>query len=105
MKTTLIALTLTALSSLAPTAHADVKTMPQVAEYTYGTKVDVAEATNIPNLHPCPLRPVDLGYVAPLGKPTTSCSGIRRAIAASNWGVIRISPTTTLLLILLRTFL
>lgn len=42
MKTTLITLTLTALSSFALTANADVKNMPQVQEYTYGTKVDVA---------------------------------------------------------------
>ncbi|RAU45396.1 MULTISPECIES: DUF2790 domain-containing protein [unclassified Pseudomonas] len=71
MKTTLIALTLTALSSIALTAQADVKTMPQVQEYTYGTRLDIAEVTKTPNLNFCGVRPVDLSYVDHMGKAHT----------------------------------
>ncbi|MFK3796999.1 MULTISPECIES: DUF2790 domain-containing protein [unclassified Pseudomonas] len=71
MKTTLIALTLAALSSVALTAHAGTKNMPQVEEYTYGSKVDIAEVTKTPNLNFCGVRPVDLGYVDHMGKAHT----------------------------------
>jgi hypothetical protein len=71
MKTILIALTLTALSSVALTANADMKNMPQVQQYTYGTKVDIAEVTKTPNLNFCGVRPVDLGYVDHMGKAHT----------------------------------
>jgi hypothetical protein len=71
MKTTLIALTLTAVSAFTLTANADMKNMPQVQEYTYGTKVDIAEVTKTPNLNFCGVRPVDLGYVDHMGKAHT----------------------------------
>ncbi|MDH0744875.1 DUF2790 domain-containing protein [Pseudomonas sp. GD03842] len=71
MKTTLIALTLTVLSSIALTAQADVKTMPPIQEYTYGTPLDIAEVTKTPNLNFCGVRPVDLSYVDHMGKAHT----------------------------------
>lgn len=63
MKTMLIALTLTALGSFAVTANASTKEMPQVQDYTYSTRLDIAEVTKTPNLNFCGVRPVDLGYV------------------------------------------
>ncbi|MFJ3487932.1 DUF2790 domain-containing protein [Pseudomonas sp. NPDC090202] len=71
MKSLLIALSLTALSSVALTAHAGSKDMPQVQEYTYGSKVDIATVTKRPNLSFCGVRPVDLGYVDHMGKAHT----------------------------------
>jgi len=71
MKTTLIALTLTALSSFALTANADMKNMPQVQDYTYGTKLDIAQVTKTPSLNFCGVRPVDLSYVDHMGKAQT----------------------------------
>lgn len=71
MKNTLIALTLAALSSFALTANAGAKTMPPVQEYTYGSKIDVADVTHAPDLNFCGVRPVDLAYLDHMGKAHT----------------------------------
>jgi hypothetical protein len=71
MKTALIALTLAALSTFAVTANAGMKNMPEVQDYTYGTKLDIAEVTKTPNLNFCGVRPVNMSYVDHMGKAHT----------------------------------
>jgi hypothetical protein len=71
LKTTLTALTLTALSTFALTASADMKNMPPVQDYTYGSKLDIAKVTHTPMLNFCGVRPVEMSYVDHMGKPHT----------------------------------
>lgn len=71
LKTTLTALTLTALSTFALTASADMKNMPPVQDYTYGSKLDIAKVTHTPMLNFCGVRPVEMSYVDHMGKSHT----------------------------------
>lgn len=63
LKTTLTALTLAALGSFACVASADMKSMPPVQDYTYGSKLDIAKVTHTPMLNFCGVRPVEMSYV------------------------------------------
>lgn len=67
MKTKLIALTIVALSTCAVNAFAGNNT--DVQEYTYGTKLDIAEVTMSPDLSFCGVRPVVMSYIDHMGKP------------------------------------
>ncbi|HEY0289405.1 MAG TPA: DUF2790 domain-containing protein [Pseudomonas sp.] len=71
LKTTLTALTLTALSPFAMTASADMKNMPSVQDYTYGSKLDIAQVTHTPMLNFCGVRPVQMSYVDHMGNSHT----------------------------------
>jgi len=62
MKTALIALTIVAMSAVATGANAAVKPAPKVMDYSYTSKLDIAQVTQSPNLDFCGIRPVELPY-------------------------------------------
>ncbi len=68
MKSNLIALTCVALSAWAVNAFADNDHTQDVQEYTYSTKLDIAEVTMSPDLNFCGVRPVVMSYVDRMGK-------------------------------------
>jgi hypothetical protein len=68
MKSKLIALTCVALSAWAVNAFADNNRTRDVQEYTYSTKLDIAEVTMSPDLDFCGVRPVVMSYVDRMGK-------------------------------------
>ncbi|MFK3797110.1 DUF2790 domain-containing protein [Pseudomonas sp. NPDC088444] len=69
MNTKLIALTFVALSACAANVFADNNQARDIQEYTYGTKLDIAEVTMSPDLNFCGVRPVVMSYVDHMGKP------------------------------------
>lgn len=71
MKTLLTSLAVTALASFAATAQASMKDLPQVEDYRYGTRLDIAEVTQAPSLDFCGIRPVEIHYVDHMGQAHT----------------------------------
>lgn len=67
LKSTLTALALTAFSTFAVSASADMKNQPQVQDYSYGSKLDIAKVTHTPMLNFCGVRPVEMSYVDHMG--------------------------------------
>ncbi|HEX8595822.1 MAG TPA: DUF2790 domain-containing protein [Pseudomonas sp.] len=71
MKTTLIALTLVTLGSVATVANAGLKPVAAVQDYTYSTKLDIAKVVATPELNFCGVRPVEMTYIDHKGQVHT----------------------------------
>lgn len=71
MKSTLIALTLLTLSSVAGVANAGLKTEGNVQDYTYSTKLDIAKVVSTSDLNFCGVRPAEMTYIDHMGKTHT----------------------------------
>lgn len=71
MKTPLVAMTFLTLCSLAGVAAAGLKQNAQVQDYTYSTKLDIAEVVMTPDLNFCGVRPVEMTYIDHMGKTHT----------------------------------
>jgi hypothetical protein len=71
MKTIAIAFTLLTLGSAATVANAGLKPQPDVEDYTYATKLDIARVVSTPQLNFCGVQPVEMTYIDHMGQSHT----------------------------------
>jgi len=69
MTTKLMALIFGVLGASASNVFAGETQITDTQEYSYSTKLDIAEVTMSPDLNFCGVRPVVMSYIDHMGKP------------------------------------